>query len=121
MLERRNVMQRNSRALGSEDFDRFSKFLRSTPSRAMPCNSENRGESVANNNNNQSNNNHTSPYRKSLAMVYAQKQNWQSIYDPEIALYNGTVFEELHKPFEMSGCSQNNGCRGNTREGGCFL
>ena len=46
-------------------------------------------------------------------MVYAVKQDWQGIYDPEIALVNGTLFEELNLPFERSGCSMNNGCRGN--------
>ncbi|MBQ8840691.1 MAG: spore coat associated protein CotJA [Clostridia bacterium] len=42
---------------------------------------------------------------KSLAMVYAQEQGWQGIFDPEIALINGTIFEELHKPFKMASCA----------------
>ena len=45
---------------------------------------------------------------KSLAMVYPVKQKWQSIYDPEIALQNGTIFEELNLPFYPTGCSKNN-------------
>ena len=42
---------------------------------------------------------------KALAMVYAPKQMWCGIYEPDVALVNGTLFEELNKPFYMSGCS----------------
>jgi hypothetical protein len=45
---------------------------------------------------------HTS---KSLAMVYAEEQLWRNIFDPEIALANGTIFNELHKPFMPIACS----------------
>ncbi|MBO5212239.1 MAG: spore coat associated protein CotJA [Clostridia bacterium] len=47
---------------------------------------------------------------KPLAMVYAEKQEFCGIYDPEIALINGTVFEELNLPFYKSKCSKNGGC-----------
>lgn len=47
---------------------------------------------------------------KSLAMVYPQKQGFWSLYDPEVALVNGTMFEELYKPFNHSSCrGTNNG------------
>ncbi|MBQ7907747.1 MAG: spore coat associated protein CotJA [Clostridia bacterium] len=42
-----------------------------------------------------------------LAMVYPVRQDFCRLYDPEIALINGTVFEELHKPFMHSGCGSN--------------
>lgn len=76
------------------------------------------GSNCNHHNNNNVHNTNTCP----LAMVYAVKQEWQNIYDPEIALLNGTVFEELNMPFYKSGCSINGGCRGNsgnTRNGGC--
>jgi hypothetical protein len=47
---------------------------------------------------------------KSLAMVYPEKQEFKKIYDPEIALINGTIFEELNLPFNRSKCSKNGGC-----------
>ena len=42
---------------------------------------------------------------KSLAMVYAQEQSWRNIFDPELALVNGTIFSDLHKPFYPIACS----------------
>ena len=109
-------MDQNSRGSYSADFEQFSKFLRN-PRRSSndvtPCNSNNTTSNSSNGSVNGGSN-------KSLAMVYAVKQAWQSIYDPEIALINGTIFEELDKPFYKSGCSLNGGCRGNTRTGGCF-
>ncbi len=40
-----------------------------------------------------------------LAMVYPVKQEFCGIYDAEIALVYGTIFEELNKPFYPTGCS----------------
>lgn len=52
---------------------------------------------------------------KSLAMVYAPMQAYRNIFDPEIALINGTIFQELHKPFLRASC------RGTNDNGeGCF-
>lgn len=52
--------------------------------------------------------------KQSLAMVYAPKQDFQMIYDPEIALINGTIFEELNMPFNRASCrgksSRGEGC-----------
>ncbi len=47
-----------------------------------------------------------------IAMVYGEKQCFTFIYEPEIALENGTLFEELNKPFYPTGCSRKNkeGC-----------
>ena len=49
---------------------------------------------------------------KSLAMVYPEKQAFIMIYDPEIALENGTMFEELNLPFYGGSCKKNNGGEG---------
>ena len=40
---------------------------------------------------------------RSLAMVYAPRNEFQSLYDPREGLCNGTVFCELNKPFHGSG------------------
>ncbi|MBQ8737990.1 MAG: spore coat associated protein CotJA [Clostridia bacterium] len=99
-------MERNSRG-HENDYQQFSNFLRGRRSDATtPCNSS--PSPVAPKPNCQNNSYTTRP----VAMVYPVMQEWKSIYDPEIALINGTIFEELNKPFYMSGCSQNGGCRG---------
>jgi len=36
----------------------------------------------------------------SLAMVYAPRQCWQNLFDPQTALANGTLFADLVLPFE---------------------
>lgn len=54
--------------------------------------------------------NESSVRGKSLAMVYPERQEFKAIYDPEIALINGTIFEELNLPFNRSKCSKNGGC-----------
>ena len=38
-------------------------------------------------------------------MVYAEEQAWRNIFDPELALVNGTIFSDLHKPFYPIACS----------------
>ena len=50
-------------------------------------------------------NHHTSQH---LAMVYSPYQEWKDIYCAEKALINGTLFEELDKPFK--GYKSNRGC-----------
>lgn len=93
------------------DFDQFSKFLRG-PHRYTTCNSEAGGTGAQNPPQQMQ---PQAPQNRPLAMVYAVKQDWNDIYDPEIALMNGTIFRELDKPFEMSGCSKNSRCQGNER------
>lgn len=57
-------------------------------------------------------------YEYPLAMVYAPRQAFRCLYDPETALQKGTLFSELDLPLESvtrrGGC----GCqsRGNGRE-----
>ncbi len=49
---------------------------------------------------------------KSLAMVYPQRQSFIKLFDPEVALQNGTMFEELNKPFYGGSCKGNNNGEG---------
>ena len=83
-LDSRAGTQRN-------DFDQFTKFLGLSSQRqqrndmeSYPCKEKDT--------------------YKSLAMVYAPMQEYRMIYDPEIALSIGTIFEELDKPFNCSSC-----------------
>ena len=34
-----------------------------------------------------------------LAMAYVAMQQWQDLYDPDVALQRGTLFAQLDKPF----------------------
>ncbi|MBQ8393804.1 MAG: spore coat associated protein CotJA [Clostridia bacterium] len=45
-------------------------------------------------------------------MVYGISQEWKNLYDIELGLSYGTVFEELNLPLEKTGCSGGRGCRG---------
>ena len=111
--------QRNSQR---NDFDDFTRFLGLNGQRNMTPNCQNGRGSVGN----CAQNGYPSGAKcniegdgltvgRSLAMVYSPLQAFKSIYDPEIALINGTVFEELNKPFLRSSC------RGvNDKGEGCF-
>ena len=35
----------------------------------------------------------------SLAMAYVAMQQWQDLYDPDLALERGTIFSQLDMPF----------------------
>lgn len=39
-----------------------------------------------------------------LAMAYVPWQTWGNLYKPEDGLMQGTIFEELDKPFTGRGC-----------------
>ena len=117
-------MRLNSqRNIQRTDFDDFTKFLGLNWQRNMTPNCQNGRGSVENcTQNRYSSGARCDVYEregqtagKSLAMVYAVMQSYQNIYDPEIALINGTIFEELNKPFLRSSC------RGTNDKGeGCF-
>ena len=48
-----------------------------------------------------------------IAMVYCEWQDWRKLYDVEIGLSNGTIFEELDLPLLKTGCmGGQKGCRG---------
>ena len=42
-----------------------------------------------------------------LAMAYVPWQKWQNIFEADKGFHCGTIFQELHKPFEHAG----GGCR----------
>lgn len=116
-------MRLNSqRNIQRTDFDDFTKFLGLNGQRNMTSNCQNGRGSVENSTQRDypsgakctiGENDITSG--RSLAMVYAPKQSFVKIYDPEIALSYGTIFEELNKPFLKSSC------RGTNDKGeGCF-
>ena len=45
------------------------------------------------------------PEKQALAMAYVPWQEWQYILDAEKGFSCGTIFKELHKPFQgMGGC-----------------
>ncbi len=39
------------------------------------------------------------PSETPVGMLYVPYQSWQSIYDPQVAIERGTIFEALDKPF----------------------
>lgn len=39
------------------------------------------------------------PKEMPIAMLYVPYQSWRKLYDHQIALERGTIFEELDKPF----------------------
>lgn len=97
----------NSRGITRSDYEQFSQFLGlSQPryQRDVRINNSTQGNIT------QNRENHTQG--PSLAMVYGVKQEYRNIYDPEIGLNNGTIFEELNLPFYPVGCSMKNreGC-----------
>lgn len=51
---------------------------------------------------------HMDPLRNMpLAMAYVPWQRWQNIFEADKGFHCGTIFQELHKPFEHAG----GGCR----------
>lgn len=89
----------NSRGITRSDYEQFTRFL-GTPQPIY---------------------NKTAPMQEiagakesshPLAMVYGVKQSFEKIYEPDIALEIGTIFEELNKPFYPVGCKTKNreGC-----------
>ncbi len=43
--------------------------------------------------------NELSSQKLSLAMAYVPMQNWQELYEPDVALERGTIFAQLDLPF----------------------
>lgn len=39
------------------------------------------------------------PQDMPIGMLYVPYQKWEKIYDPQVALARGTIFEALDKPF----------------------
>ena len=92
----------NSRGISRTDYQQFADFLglnRNKYSRDYVTNvAENQ---VAGNGGHSKN--------QPIGMVYGVKQDFACIYDPEVALENGTIFEELNKPFYPVGCKSKSG------------
>lgn len=47
-----------------------------------------------------------------IGMVYSPIQLWQKLYEPEMALSRGTLFEELDLPFEGEQLTTGGSCCG---------
>ena len=125
-----NMRFNSNRTNQRSDFEDFARFLGMNGQKTHTNGNfvQNSSRSVANNTfseenryssgdkcNVNSNNAGVTQNGRSLAMVYAEKQLFESIFDPEVALINGTIFEQLHMPF------QRGSCRGRNDNGeGCF-
>ena len=100
IVQKETVMKFDGGFRGSQraDYEQFSRFLglnNQTPRR----------EERPSYNQNDENNSCACTNNTHLAMVYPVKQEWCDIYDIEIALVNGTIFNQLNKPFYPTGCS----------------
>lgn len=89
----------NSRGMNRTDYQQFADFLGLSQPRYSKSTAQVAQEVRPVNN-------------RPIGMVYGEKQSFVKLYDPEIALENGTIFEELNKPFYPTGCSRKNreGC-----------
>ena len=83
----------NSRGMSRNDYQQFTDFLGLSHSRCSRNTPVVTAEACA-------------IGKDPIGMVYGVEQNFVSIYDPEMALEVGTVFEELNKPFYPTGCNQ---------------
>lgn len=98
-------MKINSNYRGTQraDYEQFAKFLSGRQNTRADMQEHSYDPSC----------DHTEISRRPIAMVYGETQDWKSIYDVEIALSNGTIFEELNLPLYRTGCSNSQkGCRG---------
>lgn len=86
----------NSRGINRSDYEEFSQFLGMTQPRfqreARVPQPEKRAEA-----------------ERPVGMVYGVEQKFYRLYEPELSLENGTIFEELNKPFYPTGCKSKNG------------
>ena len=89
----------NSRGMNRSDYRQFSDFLGLSQCRPQP-----RAEVAP-----QPNVAQCCKEHRPIAMVYGVNQCFERIYDAELSLVNGTIFEELNKPFYFSGCKSKSG------------
>ena len=101
IVQKETVMKFDGGLRGSQraDYEQFSQFL-GLNSRQSP-----RREERPSYNTDNENHCNICQSNKHLAMVYPVKQEWCDIYDVEVALINGTIFNQLNKPFYPTGCS----------------
>ncbi len=91
-------LEGNSRGINRNDYRQFADFLGLSHNRLQP-----RGEGA---------NSTTSPcnhHSRPIGMVYGEKQCFDRLYDTELSLVQGTIFEELNMPFYFSGCKSKSG------------
>ena len=89
----------NKRGINRNDYEQFAQFLGLNQSKNDTRSRPQARQEVTPQPQPQQND-------KSLAMVYPVKQSFRKLYDPEIALMNGTLFEELNKPFTRYSCGR---------------
>lgn len=93
----------NYRGSQKSDYEQFTKFLSGKQQERELVNRR-YDDAVCEN--------HTGNGRP-IAMVYCEWQDWKRLYDVEIGLSNGTIFEELNLPLLKTGCTGGQkGCRG---------
>ena len=103
--QKEKYMKFDSNYRGSQrsDYEQFAKFL-SGKHRERETEGRMTDNSVCES--------HTGNGRP-IAMVYCEWQDWRKLYDVEIGLSNGTIFEELDLPLLKTGCmGGQKGCRG---------
>ena len=89
----------NSRGINRSDYEQFAGFLGLGQPRYTRDKGVNANQSQVKQEN----------LSETVGMVYGVKQDFVRIYEPEIALENGTIFEELNKPFYPIGCKSKGG------------
>lgn len=99
----------NYRGSQRSDYEQFAKFL---SGKHQEREMANRRYDNASCDNHTECDNHLGNGRP-IAMVYCEWQDWRKLYDVEIGLSNGTIFEELNLPLLKTGCTGGQkGCRG---------
>ena len=88
----------NYRNSQRSDYEQFAKFLRGSQIARMD------GTQVPNTD---------TPCHKNhpIAMVYGINQEWKQLFDMELGLTKGTIFEELDLPITTTSCGKG-GCMG---------
>ena len=88
----------NYRNLQRSDYEQFAKFLK--------------GSQIGRKDEIQGSNNDTSCHKnRPIAMVYGEDQEWKGLFDLELGLNKGTIFEELDLPLTSTRCAKG-GCMG---------
>ena len=89
----------NNRSSYRADYEQFNKFLRGSQlAKNDNCNTQDNGQCRCNG-------------HRPIAMVYCEEQEWRKLFDIEIGLSKGTVFEELDLPLLATNCGKG-GCLG---------
>ena len=87
----------NNRSSYRADYEQFNKFLR--------------GSQLARNDNMVQHDSGHCDKNRPIAMVYCEEQEWKKLFDTEIGLAKGTIFEELDLPLLSANCGKT-GCMG---------